>query len=339
MIDGKITKVVKESGFANLEGVEFGENTNGTQLYIGEYAFAYNSGVKDLKMPSNLVEVGSYAFANCGFEELVLPEGFESLAPMSFGNNTALKSVTIPSTMLPDNFSAAFVGCTNLSNYIISENNPYFILEDEFVLNAAKTVVYSYVGDATELVIPEGVVYIAANAFLNNEHLVKVTMPSTLKAVGDKAFFGIATLEEVVFLGDKAPVLYCLYDASYENYKMMYQNFVDFIYNLNRILRIVHKADSSYESLLWKTYFTEHYLLLEDGSVVPEYTKETEEENDANALNESVAAPSAIRRNGFEDNAVVFAVIDVAENGKYGKLASEAVSDRVVHIPSNVCVY
>lgn len=339
MIDGKITKVVKESGFANLEGVEFGENTNGTQLYIGEYAFAYNSGVKDLKMPSNLVEVGSYAFANCGFEELVLPEGFESLAPMSFGNNTALKSVTIPSTMLPDNFSAAFVGCTNLSNYIISENNPYFILEDEFVLNAAKTVVYSYVGDATELVIPEGVVYIAANAFLNNEHLVKVTMPSTLKAVGDKAFFGIATLEEVVFLGDKAPVLYCLYDASYENYKMMYQNFVDFIYNLNRVLRIVHKADSSYESLLWKTYFTEHYLLLEDGSVVPEYTKETEEENDANALNESVAAPSAIRRNGFEDNAVVFAVIDVAENGKYGKLASEAVSDRVVHIPSNVCVY
>lgn len=328
-----------ERGFTNLESIEFGENTNGTQLYIGEYAFAYNSGVKDLKMPSNLVEVGSYAFANCGFEELVLPEGFESLAPMSFGNNTALKSVTIPSTMLPDNFSAAFVGCTNLSNYIISENNPYFILEDEFVLNAAKTVVYSYVGDATELVIPEGVVYIAANAFLNNEHLVKVTMPSTLKAVGDKAFFGIATLEEVVFLGDKAPVLYCLYDASYENYKMMYQNFVDFIYNLNRVLRIVHKADSSYESLLWKTYFTEHYLLLEDGSVVPEYTKETEEENDANALNESVAAPSAIRRNGFEDNAVVFAVIDVAENGKYGKLASEAVSDRVVHIPSNVCVY
>lgn len=211
-------------------------------------------------------------------------------------------------------------------------------MDNEFVMNADKTIVYSYVGDAEEVVVPEGVVFIAPNAFLNNQTMKKVTLPTTIKAIGDKAFYGVEKLGEVVILSDKAPLLYARYDENYAKSDWFYQNFISHIDYVEGLI-LTHKADASFDSLLWKSYFTEHYLLLEDGSVVPEYTKETEEENDANALNESVAAPSAIRRNGFEDNAVVFAVIDVAENGKYGKLASEAVSNRVVHIPSNVCVY
>lgn len=326
--DAKYSEQIMTTGFTNLQFIEFGENTNGAALEIGSYAFAYNN--IDIKMPNNLMSVGSYAFYNCGIKELVLPEGFENLTPGCFAYNTELTTVTIPSTMLPENFGSAFLGCTKLSKYIISEDNPYFIVENNFILNGEKTIVYSYIGnDLEEIVVPEGVLYIAANAFLDNTSFRKVTLPSTLKAIGDSAFSGCANLREIVMLSDEAPILYALYDTSFTDTFYLYRNFVKSIYYLMNVdilapsdqiyLTIYHKDHASFNNYVYRCYFYNHVIIDENGEVI----ENNEEETEANVA-ANVPATVASKRTTVEEAASAKVYTFVSANASAMEKAYEA---------------
>ena len=52
------------------------------------------------------------------------------------------------------------------------------------------TVVTKYEGTAADLAVPEGVTGIDKNAFWGNSSLKSITLPSTLKTIGDGAFGG-----------------------------------------------------------------------------------------------------------------------------------------------------
>ncbi len=140
---------------------------------------------------------------------------------------------------------------------------------EDFDMSEDGTIVYAYKGTAEEVVVPEGVIFIAPEAFKDNKTLKRVVLPTTIKAIGDKAFFGAEALTEVVILSDKAPRLYDLYDANYAKLGWFYQNFVGHIDYVEG-LTLVHKADASFDSFLWSYYFTNHKILLEDGTVSPE---------------------------------------------------------------------
>lgn len=66
-------------------------------------------------------------------------------------------------------------------------------------LEISGTVVTGYTGDATGLVIPEGVTEIGESAFYENETLTEVSLPSTLKSIDDWAFYGNTALFSVEF--------------------------------------------------------------------------------------------------------------------------------------------
>lgn len=50
------------------------------------------------------------------------------------------------------------------------------------------TVVTDYTGDATELTIPDGVTEIGKQAFLNDDSVKKISLPSTLTSISESAF-------------------------------------------------------------------------------------------------------------------------------------------------------
>lgn len=53
--------------------------------------------------------------------------------------------------------------------------------------------------DPITFVLPEGTTSITDGAFYNNKKLVKITLPTTLKRIGDIVFYGCSSLGEVEY--------------------------------------------------------------------------------------------------------------------------------------------
>ena len=65
---------------------------------VANYAFAYNSNVKNVVLPSTVTSLGR-AFDSSSVEKVVLNEGLEQIDSRAFRSTSALKEVVIPSTV------------------------------------------------------------------------------------------------------------------------------------------------------------------------------------------------------------------------------------------------
>ena len=65
-------------------------------------------------------------------------------------------------------------------------------------------VLLRYNGSSKELVIPEGIYMIGINAY-NSYTIEKITLPSTVEVIGDKAFINCKNLKTVIFNSKIAP--------------------------------------------------------------------------------------------------------------------------------------
>ena len=82
------------------------------------------------------------------------------------------------------------------------------------VPNGLQLVCYPAAATDTAYTVEENTVRIGARAFYGAS-LVNVTLPRTLKAIGDKAFFGCLDLTTVIFNSFEAPILEEEFDESY----------------------------------------------------------------------------------------------------------------------------
>ena len=83
---------------------------------IGEYAFAYCSGLTSLTLPDGITSIGSRAFYGCsGLTSLTLPAGITEIGESTFSNCSGLTSLTLPAgiTSIGD---YAFSGCSRLTS-------------------------------------------------------------------------------------------------------------------------------------------------------------------------------------------------------------------------------
>lgn len=203
---------------ASLETVEFAEN-------------------------SQLETVSYYVFRDCpSLKEVVFPEGVKCLDSVFGGDNSSLKYVHIPGTVIVDykNFDYSFLrnneyvekvtvgeGLTDIVGYNSSGKKYYGFLEGcenlkEVVLpstltcvslNSFKgctnlTTVY-YNGTEREegvVKLPAGVTAIESSAFKGCEGIKKIVLPAGVTEVGDSAFANCINLESVYTVGEQAKV-------------------------------------------------------------------------------------------------------------------------------------
>ena len=202
-----------------------------------ERALGYSSGndevvlgCKTSVIPENagIGYIGKNAFRGCtGLTSIVIPYDVRSIGYDAFRGCENLLSIDLPGT-LSEIYNYAFEGCyklieiRNRSMYItlevgsdargeiakyaktvyapqgvaskISEN------EDGFVLFADgdELVLVAYTGEETELVLPEGLTEINRYA-LRGGKFTSVTVPATVKKIGNHAFFRCRELTEIVF--------------------------------------------------------------------------------------------------------------------------------------------
>ena len=85
-----------------------------------------------------------------------------------------------------------------LGGQAFAEVLPAEMHADENGFLIADGVLYGYQGDAKEIIVPDGVTEIAKNAFYCRRELRTVTLPASLKIIGDDAFHYCSELKEVL---------------------------------------------------------------------------------------------------------------------------------------------
>lgn len=199
----------------------------------------------------NISYIGKHAFRNTNLSEITLSEVNEYVEPWAFADND-LDTVILGKGLGKFDYTFVFKNSV-IENLVIEDDcEAARVIDDKFLVGKDGTVLYEYFGNETEVTVPEGITHIMADAFLYNKDIVSVILPSTLKAIGDKAFYGCSSLATVEFRSEKAPELYGIFDAEHN---LCYANFVDYAENIESGLTAIVPDAEAYDGYIWNVIF------------------------------------------------------------------------------------
>ena len=149
---------------------------------IGSFAFC-NCLFERIELPDSVIGIGQSAFQQCtSLTSIQLPSGLETLGYAAFNSCSRLASVTIPSgiTMI-DGYT--FYGCTALSKLVIPDG--VVSLGGHAIAGCTKL---------ESIALPESLTVIGAAAFADCAALTEVRIPAAVADVGEDAFDGCGSL-------------------------------------------------------------------------------------------------------------------------------------------------
>ena len=138
---------------------------------IGEYAFAYCSGLTSLTLPVGITSIGEFAFSGCsGLTSLTLPAGITSIGEYAFYGCSGLTSLNLPAG-ITEIGESTFSDCSGL----------------------------------TSLTLPDGITSIGSRAFYGCSGLTSLTLPAGITSIGSYAFYGCSGLTSIYVYAEKVP--------------------------------------------------------------------------------------------------------------------------------------
>ena len=212
---------IKKNAFKDLSELE--EITIPASVTsIDDYAFSGCESLGKVNLSEGLISIGDMAFCDCSsLQEIKLPDSVEEIGKSAFFNCESLESIRIPKNLKKTDLSDIFdsqsikeITVADGNKYYDSRNNCNAVIEketDTLVLGCEKTVIpksvkvigeNAFMSAPAELIIPEGVEKISAYAISSDDSLKTVTLPVSLKEIGNEAFdYG---LEVINYRGSKA---------------------------------------------------------------------------------------------------------------------------------------
>ena len=176
---------------------------------IGYDAFKGCTGLTSIAIPNSVTRIGAHAFSGCsGLTSVSIPNSITSVDHYTFQNCTGLTSITIPSSVTSIG-NSAFNGCTSLASIEIpssvtniessSFNGTKWYAEQPDGLIYIGHFLYGYKGEKPSGVvkIKDGTTTILSNLFQGCTGLTSITIPNTMKSIGDRAFYNCSGLTSV----------------------------------------------------------------------------------------------------------------------------------------------
>ena len=196
-------------GDVRVEYLDFSENTNIIEIPLN--LFLNNTSLKSLKLPQRLRTIGISAFEGCtGLTSLEFPTTLTLIGSDSFKGCTSLSKISFNNInkytiLLGDR---TFMNCTNLNltNDLLNNfygfgidaflNTPWYNEQGELIIVNKELVKYR--GNSSEVNLESyDIQTIKKNAFKNNTSITKITLPITLKIIGESAFEGCTGLKTI----------------------------------------------------------------------------------------------------------------------------------------------
>ena len=237
-------KTIKDYAFFKCTSLNNFDMPN-TTLSVGNSSFRYNASLTDIHLSTSLNYIDEYAFGECGFSHITLPESLANIQAGAFINNEHLQDITLPER-LQGLGSAAFENNsalesvtfhTALETMTIGNNafNLCPVLNKVFITNMksfaqtnfnnakanpANTSQHIYNADGEEIinvVLPKGTKYINNNAFNGCAYMQSIKMPATMDHINDDIFVGCSALKDVYCYAEEVPEFIGVNDPSAMN--------------------------------------------------------------------------------------------------------------------------
>lgn len=167
---------------------------------IEESAFSYCTEITYIEIPKTVENIGDRAFSYCSLlRYITVPEGVKNIGKSAFVGCTVIKAFTVPASVVSIGDST-FLSCPSLEEIQVKDDNASFCSIGGALYSKDTTELIAYPTGRTtaNIVIPDGVQRIRANAFLNCEALKYITLADSVSYIGSFAFSGCTELRHIV---------------------------------------------------------------------------------------------------------------------------------------------
>ncbi len=188
-------------------------NYNGLPVTaIGDEAFYWKGFITEITIPNTVVSIGKNAFSDCeSLTKINIGTGTTSIGENAFLYCTSLNSLIIPDAVKTIG-GTPFAGCTSLTELIVTSNNNSFTSkEGNIYTKDGKTLVSYAPGKVnTSFTVPSTVTAIGDGAFYSCKALTEITIPDSVTSIGALAFSNCDALTKITLgngvktIGDSA---------------------------------------------------------------------------------------------------------------------------------------
>lgn len=180
----------------SLESIEIPDSVT----VICASAFDNCTKLTTIRLSSNLKEIGGHAFMDCSsLKEFRVPDSVTKIGDGAFLNCAQLETLVFGKGV-SDIHYAVVDSCPQLRRYYISEENPYYHVDEAGVLYTKDktklvSIPYGFQGDYT--VLPT-TVEIGYHSAYERKGLTGITIPGSVRNIDDHVFSWCRRLEKVI---------------------------------------------------------------------------------------------------------------------------------------------
>ncbi|MBE5803922.1 MAG: leucine-rich repeat domain-containing protein [Clostridiales bacterium] len=197
-------------------------------------AFAYCVSLQQVEVPNAIERLGTGAFFDCwALESIKLPDTLKHIGPLAFSGCNSLKNIDLPNGLqtigadalsgclslteiaLPDSLTeidalpagaenlvsqrAFLVGCGNLQSITVSPEHSVFAVVNGALIRKKDGLLINFppASKETSFIVPECVLTIGADAFLNNQNLKSIVISEGVTTIEKGAFAKCRALQEL----------------------------------------------------------------------------------------------------------------------------------------------
>jgi hypothetical protein len=158
---------------------------------VADQAYYRNTQLTNVSLPSGITEIGEFSYARSSLTGITVSEGVKTIGYGAFYHCDNLNTVSLPSTLTCVE-PKAFTHSAWVDNFLAGTTG-----EGDFLISG--NVLVAYRGNSSEVKVPDGVYIIAGEAFYGHDEIEKLSLPDSLKVIGEGAFEGCSGLSSVAF--------------------------------------------------------------------------------------------------------------------------------------------